>query len=436
MSDTITWQAPQWLNDSEFVEKILKNYLQDDKVKIENIDFKPATANGENYASVMTRIKIYFHQGESEENIQNLSFIIKCCYGSDPILENLMKNYNLYKTEMTMYEHVLPEMSTLLQAADKEAANEQLFAKTLNVDYEKATIIFEDLSAKNYVMGNRLHGFDKLHAQFVMRKLAKFHAAAAVLNELRNGELQQFDRGLFNQHTRGLGCMFEYMIEECAKYALREPQLGKYYHDKLMKLHPHVVDYATEAYATNSPNHFYTLCHGDLWMMNIMVKYQMEDGGVDDKEEIANKILEDILFVDFQFSCWASPAIDLHYFFNTSLEPELQMDERGIAELVQLYHSNLSEMLMKLKYKGHIPTLRELRLQLEERKFLAVTGILSDQAIATSDQCDDADVHCLLGDSERARTFRQNCYKNKRQQKIVQHFLPYLDHCGLLDIQN
>ncbi|XP_073819367.1 uncharacterized protein [Musca autumnalis] len=434
MGDTITWQAPEWLNNSKYLETILENYLHDNSVKIEYIQLKPATANGENYASVMTRIKIYFRQGEEEEdgNLQHLSFIMKCCHTSDPVLEDLMKGYDLYRTEMQMYEEVLPKMSKILQ--NVESDSEQLFAQTLNVDYEKSTIIFEDLSAKHYIMGNRLQGFNMLHAKFVVEKLAKFHAAAAVLNEQLNGELETYNRGLFNEHTRGLGCMFEYMIEECAKFARTDCDLGEYYHDKLMNIKPHIVDYATKAYSTNNPNHFYTLCHGDLWINNIMLRYS-RDNGVHDDDEVGEPILEDILFVDFQFCSWTSPAIDLHYFFNTSLEPQLQMDILGLAELVQLYHKNLSGMLNKLEYKGHIPSLHELRLQIEERHILAVTGILSDQAIATSDQCDDADVHCLVGDSVRARNFRQNCYRNKRHQSIVRHFLPHLDRCGLLDLQ-
>ncbi|XP_011294429.2 uncharacterized protein LOC101893440 [Musca domestica] len=425
MSDnTVTWQAPEWLNDSELLEKILKDYLGDGEVKIEKIDWEPATANGENYASIMTRIKIYFRLGQSEE-IQDLSFIIKCCYDSDPVLQNLMKSYNLYQTEMKMYEQVLPQITKILQEADEGALQEQLFAKTLNVNYERATIIFEDLSAKNYVMGNRLVGFDKLHARFVMEKLAKFHAAAAVLNEQLNGALQQFDRGLFNEHTRGLGCMFEYMIEESARYALTVESLGKYYHDKIMKLLPHVVEYGTKAYATNSPHHFYTLCHGDLWINNIMVKYGNTNSTGENEEE-SHQQLEDVLFVDFQFSSWTSPAIDLHYFFNTSIEfmfiPSTIDSMEGTLLKVNLeksvsYDSHMMKDPISVPFGG----------------VAAVTGILSDQAIATSDQCDDADVHCLIGDSERARNFRQNCYKNKRHQKIVQHFLPYLDRGNMCE---
>lgn len=357
MCENNSWQAPLWLTDS-YLEDVLRKYLKDDNIKITNVAIKPATSNGENYASVMSRINVEFQQEKFNSKPQELTFIMKYSYESDPFVANIMSGYDIYNTEMKMYEKILPQLADILQEIGD---NEQLFAKTLKVDYDKSAIIFEDLSVKNYVLADRLKGMDDLHARLVLKKLAKFHAAAAVLNQRLNGELENFQRGIFNRHTRAFGCAFEYLIEVCANFAKNCPELGFYYYDKLMKLKPHIVEYGTRAYNSN-PKHFYTLSHGDLWINNMMMLYELKP-----KQE---KVLKDVLLIDFQLCNWSSLAVDLHYFLHTSLEPKLQLDVHAINKLVQYYHGVLVEVLRKLKYKDYIPTLHQLHIQLEEGQIL------------------------------------------------------------------
>ncbi|KAM7361509.1 uncharacterized protein ACRADG_012407 [Cochliomyia hominivorax] len=416
MCENSSWEAPAWLSDS-YLEQVLQKYLKDEKVQIINVDIRPATSNGENYASIMSRIKVKF--SSSKEKLQELSFILKYSYESDPYIAQIMSGYDLYNTEMKMYEQILPQIAEILREVDD---TEKLFADTLRVDYKRSAIIFEDLTVNNYILADRLKGMDEKHARLTLTKLAKFHAASLILNKRLNGELENFQRGIFNRHTRAFGCMFEYMTEICAKFALTCPELGAYYHDKLMKLKPYVVEYATRAY-NNNTNHFYCLTHGDLWINNMMMQY---DEG---------KSLKDVLLIDFQLCNWSSPAVDLHYFLNTSLESKLQLDVHALDALVQHYHSVLTETLKNLKYEGYVPSLHELQVQLEEGRFLAITAALASQAIMINDQCDDADFRSLVDDDEKARKFRASAYKNKRLQDNIKVLLPYFDRHGLLDVQ-
>ncbi|TMW48479.1 hypothetical protein DOY81_006442 [Sarcophaga bullata] len=423
MCENSSWQAPLWLTDS-YLEDVLKIYLNDDKVKIQNVDIKPATANGDNYASVMSRIKVKFIGSKQRKEPEEVTFIMKYSYESDPFVAKIMAGYDVYNTEMKMYEKILPQLADILQQVGD---TEKLFAKTLKVDFDKSAIIFEDLTVRNYVLADRLKGLDNVHACMVMKKLAKFHAAAAVLNQKLNGELEKFDHGIFNRHTRAFGVVFEYLIEICAKFALKSNELGAYYHDKLIKLKPHVVDYGTRAYNSN-PKHFYTLCHGDLWVNNMMMLY-------DSQSPKNNKSLKDVLLIDFQLCNWSSPAVDLHYFLHTSLEPSLQLDVHAIDGLVQCYHTTLASTLRMLNYNGYIPTLHELQVQLLEGKILALSAATVNQPIMINDQCKDADFHSLIDDDERGRNFRNKLYENKRLQNNLKVLLPYFDQLGLLDVQ-
>lgn len=51
--------APIWLNKS-FIEDALKQYRNDDSLQVDSIEIKPATAKGENYASLMYRCKVNY----------------------------------------------------------------------------------------------------------------------------------------------------------------------------------------------------------------------------------------------------------------------------------------------------------------------------------------------------------------------------------------
>lgn len=75
--------------------------------------------------------------------------------------------------------------------------------------------------------------------------------------------------------------------------------------------------------------------------------------------------LENVIFLDFQFSCWASPAIDLQYFMNTSLCETLRTSH--FDDLIEYYHSNLVAMLKRFNYGKHVPTVSELQSQFHEK---------------------------------------------------------------------
>lgn len=83
----------------------------------------------------------------------------------------------------------------------------------------------------------------------------------------------------------------------------------------------------------------------------------------------------DVLFIDFQYACWTSPAIDLHYFLNTSLHESLRFG--CFDELIVIYHSHLVEYLKRLDYEKPIPDLDEFKQQYDEKKFFGTNNRFS-----------------------------------------------------------
>jgi hypothetical protein len=97
---------------------------------------------------------------------------------------------------------------------------------------------------------------------------------------------------------------------------------------------------------------FKVLNHGDFYTRNIFFKYKGNE-------------LVDTLFVDFQNSVIGTPLIDLFYFFATSVNVEVLLSSRN--ELIYIYHEALTSMLIALGYKGFMPTLNELQVEILKR---------------------------------------------------------------------
>lgn len=91
-----------------------------------------------------------------------------------------------------------------------------------------------------------------------------------------------------------------------------------------------------------------------------MIKYKTDSSSDQSDSEI-----DGVSLVDFQFSCWASPAVDLQYFLNTSLHESLRPDR--FDELIAYYHEHLADFLKRLDYKQDIPTLGQFKVQFEDK---------------------------------------------------------------------
>lgn len=94
-----------------------------------------------------------------------------------------------------------------------------------------------------------------------------------------------------------------------------------------------------------------------------MIKYANKS----DSSDESKASIENMVFIDFQYSCWTSSTIDLHYFFNNSLEESLRPSR--FEDLIEFYHKNLAESLQRLEYKKHIPTLDEIKQQYLDKGF-------------------------------------------------------------------
>ncbi|XP_037717741.1 uncharacterized protein LOC119552055 [Drosophila subpulchrella] len=408
--------APAWLT-WDYVEEKLRSYFKNDSLRVENLDIRPALGNGENYASVMTRINVEYTINKSRVK-ESTRFLAKTTFADrDPAAKVLM-SYGVYTREMDMYERILPRLADLVR--HELGDSRKLFAGTVNVDRKRDSIIFEDLSLEQYRVADRLKKLDLEHTHLVLEKLANFHAAGAALAEREPGIFSKnFDRGFFNQHTRGYESIMRNLLQALSRSLELEPELRQRYQAKIDRLVNHVMDYG-ERSTSIRPGDFVTLAHGDLWTTNIMFQY-------DDEGHPVNAI-----FIDFQFSVWNSPAVDLHYFFSTALQANIRLKNQ--PELVQFYYYKLKDALKAVKYSGHVPSLFAFHQQFRNRAFYAAFASLIFEPSMAYNGKEEASMEQIMSSSEKGMRFKDDLYQSEEIRKKMHLTLPFLDHLGLLDV--
>ncbi|CAD7091875.1 unnamed protein product [Hermetia illucens] len=409
---------PSWLSE-RYVQDALRKYTKDSSLEIVKLEIVPASSKGDNYCGVMTRIRVKFTRDECK-GIQSGSYILKSTFEdeADTITVHVMEGYNVYNHELEMYGTIFPKLRSILENIDYR---EDLVPRTVTIDLDHKSIFFEDLTARGFQMADVKKGLNTEHVKIILIKLAKMHAASALLDQENPKICRKFDRGLFNKHYEGFAPFMTRNLEVCARM-VRGWEGYEMYGDKLMNLVPKLTEYGQRATEPRK-HHLNVLTHGDLWCNNTMFKYN-------DKGEPV-----DVILLDFQFSCWASPTIDLHYLFNTSLAEGLWLNH--IEEFVQFYYLNLRKSLEDLGFQGKIPTLQEFWLQYMETAFYALFTSLIPQAIMLNEELEDASFNCLLeGDTERSMRLRNAIYSNPKIQSNLRRQLPVFDRRGLLDIQD
>lgn len=132
--------------------------------------------------------------------------------------------------------------------------------------------------------------------------------------------------------------------------------------------------------------------------------------------------------IDFQTSYYSSPAIDLLYFFNTSISEDVYYNQQNV--FLEEYHKMLSLTMINVGCKTRPPTFEELQKSMKERAILGAITSFTVLPVALVDKSDvkdademwTADGELLDNPGLKSETFR----------KIMNRRLPLFDADGLL----
>jgi hypothetical protein len=126
---------------------------------------------------------------------------------------------------------------------------------------------------------------------------------------------------------------------------------------------------------------------------------------------------------------WGSPAYDLYYFMTYSCQEDVRVDK--FYDLVQCYHEFLVESFELLRFRGRVPTLKQLHMDLLNRGFIAtalvvegLAGILMDEEIMIDKVMQtDAD-----GDA-----YKRKMFNGARFLSAFEKIIPFLYARGSLE---
>ncbi|EDV90725.1 uncharacterized protein LOC6569838 [Drosophila grimshawi] len=401
----------------DYIQSMLRVFHKDTQLNVTKLWAKAATAKGENYVGVVTRIHVEFEETGSRGAVVQRTYLLKEGCPADAPQASVFAEYGVYAREMDMYEFVLPKMTQLLR---EMGVKDKLHADAICVDRQYGIMLLEDLSLLEYKNADRVKQLDMEHTLVTLEMLAKFHATALIL-EQRHPELlaNGFDKCFFARDSKGYALIFTSLFRGLIRYVKTQPKLNALYHDKLEIVLENLMEYGARSFDVNDDD-FRTLIHGDCWTSNIMFQY-----------DARGKPMK-VVPIDFQFSTRTSPLIDLHYFFSSSLQDDVLAKE---TKLVQHYYYALKRNLSRFQYKAKLPSLLEFQIQYERRRFLSVAIALVFQPLMIYSGNGVPDFCKLYQDTPEALSFQDSIYECDRAQSIVEQMLSKFDAKGLLDEQ-
>lgn len=272
---------------------------------------------------------------------KHCSLMIKTVPPSE-LLEEMLKERNIFDLERCMYSEVVPEMEAIYAEV---GLNVKFGAKSYHLNTDEHYVLLEDLKSSGFKNINRLEGLDLEHAQCALKKLAQWHAASAMRVATKGPYPEKFTTGLYtpknkDQFKEVFSGMVKFFIE-----AARHCENSDEYFEQLNEASRNLFDHF-DTIEIKQLDGFQVLNHGDFWCNNIMFKHDSN-----------GKVLETYL-VDFQLPKYGTPAQDLQYLILSSTSLDIKLNK--FDYLIKYYHDQLKEHLLLLAYPREIPTLRDI----------------------------------------------------------------------------
>ncbi|XP_062554158.1 uncharacterized protein LOC134219445 [Armigeres subalbatus] len=403
---------PAWLNESFFEDIFVSQQgLAPGKFEVKIQSVTPTGGSGENYTSSMYRAKV--DAVCDDGSINTLAVIIKAI-----ITMPEMKQFSVFTREKHVYEHTLPAMEQLWAEAGETIRFGPRCWKTVEGDTD--VIVMDDLGAQGYTVANRQQGADLDHVHVFLKKLAQFHAAGAVLYRKNKTISPLYDCFYVSPEGRVFMEKFISVIKPVFLEILSSSPEDKQYQSKLEKSLDNHFNKLSTSLALNDSD-FVALCHADVWTNNHLYSYHKSGSP------------KDALLIDYQGPFYGSPVTDLFYYVVSSTTLELKTTR--FDELVQYYHTQLTEALTKLAYPLVIPSLRDIHIEMLKRGYFGLYCLYGILPVVLADKNENANMDGFFGDSEENKKFRHDMYNNPLFYEHLKPLLKLFDTRGLLDFE-
>ncbi|XP_052844250.1 uncharacterized protein LOC128257323 [Drosophila gunungcola] len=392
---------------AEYFERALARAFSCEKLRVENLHIEAVSQKGENFCSVIYRVALKFRRSP-DGALESGNYVLKDLL---PIATEIGTN------EKDMFEQLLPAMSAILEKFPTELGDHKISADCLLAEASagKEIYILEDLCALGYGSFDRHQGLNLEDAKICVRKMAQFHGASMILFQ---NEPELVAKLSPSNYGNDLSDLFaKVIVLDGTEYA------AEVFADELPEISKKMKAQIPVAYTQRMKNvvdpkksSFNAVVHGDPWVNNIMF-------------DSANK---KVVLVDFQNCFWGSPAIDLYFFYYTSVKHEVLLNQQD--ELLNHYYHSLQETLTHCGFKGSQPTFDQLKDEMQRCLFYAYYAVSCELPIccAAPEVSADFSVH-TFGDKEAMLRKRKQLFASERVRQTIKASLRQFDQQGILE---
>ncbi|XP_060663996.1 uncharacterized protein LOC132796747 [Drosophila nasuta] len=337
---------------SQFFRRSLEHGLQQQDIKVLDVQLTDLTRGGENYCSNIYRAHIKYQT--TDRQLIECSLIVKCM---PPEKQAILSRLHIYNKETIFYMHIKPKLEALMWGVKDSEEPWILGAKHYySTTQPEQTMIFEDLCCDGYQLKCRQLGLDAPHALLVMRKLAQYHALTMVMAEHEPETIiDRYPFGLLHMDaikSEPFKLLFGTQLLKLAALINDCDGFGPITR-KLYRYHEHFTERVLKSvYPLRGA--YNVLNHGDLWVNNIFFKY-------DEQYKVQN-----VRIIDFQLCFYGSLGFDINYFLNTSLELDVLRTQR--QELIDAYYNALVDSLKQLPWSKPLPEYEEIIAEIRARE--------------------------------------------------------------------
>ena len=269
-------KCPSDLLTETVVQRVILTDLGSE-VKLKSWSIKNFTNKGDNYASFVTSIEAEIEDSNSDTK-SIISYIAKLnpCRVSDAW--NSVTN-KIFVHEGDFFVQVAPQLNKILQSLSFKSLN---IPNCYFTSYEegKEMIVNNDLRRNEFKMAVKSNGLDFEHVSLVIKEIARLHASSYVLKKqstqclddmfpiLKHRFYQDSESPITIMFNAFITARFETFIrilEDLEEYKYAIEVIKKYKEDG-------IVDLLGQLTAGDPNSVFETICHGDLWINNILFK--------------------------------------------------------------------------------------------------------------------------------------------------------------------
>ncbi|KAL1140755.1 hypothetical protein AAG570_000685 [Ranatra chinensis] len=331
---------------------------------------------------------------------------------------SMQGGWDYFKTEITAYSRILPLIGGLL----KDTGEEIFWPECLGYR-EHDKLVLEDLKVQGYEPTVSLPpGLDLEEATLVVRSLAKYHAASAVLIERGRIDVDTLQEAPYCGKLEVFNRILAMSMTAVAKYGrLMWPESGQRYADMLENMLPR-MEAELKRICGRSKAGWSVINHGDTWLMNFMFKY-------DSLRKPTSIILSSNRIIDYQivnYNSFASDLTQLIYSSLTTANRRLHYDA-----LMSSYREQLHRTLGLLGWpEDKLPTEDLLRSEMDDFRFLGlVVTMITVPVVMAGDRVP------LPSDGERLEGRTSSFEMRAKNPLFMDHMLSLMkefDKAGIL----